>query len=550
MIAKPAAMPGICGARKARPPASSVNSSSGHRRLSRIALGMVLGQRGARLGARRAGARSAGWSRRAGRGAGRSARRPPTSRRRSAASVCSELGAGGEHGDDAPSAVAAPALSSTVVLRKSTKRTRVYSSASSSPRTPLGAVDRQVGLARQLGRRFVGADRHAERALAASPDCDERAQAAEGVEVGGVVADVQRRASTGAPRSSVGDAEALVERDRRAHLEHLAAPVHGEALAPRRARRSPAPPRSAASSSGAPRQWKAAIASLSSLRTRSALVLGRVGARGELAHARRPRRELGVDLGAGRAGAQQLAAVVADVGDRADRDDLARGRGAAAADAADDAGSAWRSRSAACAWPRARARRRRGGRSARACRRCRAGPPRGRDRSGAARAPPRAWQRGTRRLVWRAWWPTRPLARVLAERASSATAPLKLVAIGTAAGLFSGLFGVGGGSVIVPLLVLWLGYERARGDRTSLAAIVFIAGFAAAVQGAVRQRARARRGARRGAGGRRRADRHVAAAAPARPRRSRCCSPPCWWPAPSSWCCGDRRDRDRRSPAA
>ena len=56
------------------------------------------------------------------------------------------------------------------------------------------------------------------------------------------------------------------------------------------------------------------------------LVLGRVRARGELAHARGPRRELGVDLGAGRARAQQLAAVVADVGDRPDRDDLARGR--------------------------------------------------------------------------------------------------------------------------------------------------------------------------------------------------------------------------------
>jgi uncharacterized membrane protein YfcA len=56
--------------------------------------------------------------------------------------------------------------------------------------------------------------------------------------------------------------------------------------------------------------------------------------------------------------------------------------------------------------------------------------------------------------------------------------------IGTLAGLFSGLFGVGGGSVIVPLLVLWLGYEERSATATSLAAIVFIAGFAAAVQGA------------------------------------------------------------------
>ncbi len=60
---------------------------------------------------------------------------------------------------------------------------------------------------------------------------------------------------------------------------------------------------------------------------------------------------------------------------------------------------------------------------------------------------------------------------------------LKLAAIGTAAGLFSGLFGVGGGSVIVPLLVLWLGYDARAATATSLAAIIFIAAFAAAVQG-------------------------------------------------------------------
>jgi uncharacterized protein len=60
---------------------------------------------------------------------------------------------------------------------------------------------------------------------------------------------------------------------------------------------------------------------------------------------------------------------------------------------------------------------------------------------------------------------------------------LKLIAIGTLAGLFSGLFGVGGGSVIVPLLVLWLGYGERAATATSLAAIVFIAAFAAATQG-------------------------------------------------------------------
>jgi uncharacterized membrane protein YfcA len=80
----------------------------------------------------------------------------------------------------------------------------------------------------------------------------------------------------------------------------------------------------------------------------------------------------------------------------------------------------------------------------------------------------------------------RGLAHMMAERpvpASSSARTLKLAAIGTAAGLFSGLFGVGGGTVIVPLLVLWLGYGEHEATGTSLAAIVFIAAFAAAVQG-------------------------------------------------------------------
>jgi hypothetical protein len=73
---------------------------------------------------------------------------------------------------------------------------------------------------------------------------------------------------------------------------------------------------------------------------------------------------------------------------------------------------------------------------------------------------------------------------VLAERAgaSGVSRALKLAAIGTAAGVFSGLFGVGGGSVIVPLLVLWLGYDERRATATSLAAIVLVAAFAAATQ--------------------------------------------------------------------
>jgi uncharacterized membrane protein YfcA len=59
---------------------------------------------------------------------------------------------------------------------------------------------------------------------------------------------------------------------------------------------------------------------------------------------------------------------------------------------------------------------------------------------------------------------------------------LALAVTGTAAGLFSGLFGVGGGTVIVPLLVLWLGFGEREATGTSLGAIVIIAGAAAITQ--------------------------------------------------------------------
>ncbi len=49
--------------------------------------------------------------------------------------------------------------------------------------------------------------------------------------------------------------------------------------------------------------------------------------------------------------------------------------------------------------------------------------------------------------------------------------PLKLVVIGLVAGLFSALFGVGGGIVIVPLLILLVGFEGKVATGTSLAAI-------------------------------------------------------------------------------
>src|SRR5262249_21253538 len=62
---------------------------------------------------------------------------------------------------------------------------------------------------------------------------------------------------------------------------------------------------------------------------------------------------------------------------------------------------------------------------------------------------------------------------------------LKLAAIGTLAGLFSGLFGVGGGTVIVPLLILWFGYGERLAAGPSLAAIVLIGALGALAQGGI-----------------------------------------------------------------
>jgi hypothetical protein len=59
----------------------------------------------------------------------------------------------------------------------------------------------------------------------------------------------------------------------------------------------------------------------------------------------------------------------------------------------------------------------------------------------------------------------------------------RLAVIATAAGAFSALFGVGGGTVIVPLLIFWLAYGEREATGTSLAAIVIIAALAAAGQG-------------------------------------------------------------------
>lgn len=60
---------------------------------------------------------------------------------------------------------------------------------------------------------------------------------------------------------------------------------------------------------------------------------------------------------------------------------------------------------------------------------------------------------------------------------------MRLVLIGLVAGFFSALFGVGGGIVIVPLLLLFTRFEERASMATSLAAIGLIALVGAATYG-------------------------------------------------------------------
>ena len=64
--------------------------------------------------------------------------------------------------------------------------------------------------------------------------------------------------------------------------------------------------------------------------------------------------------------------------------------------------------------------------------------------------------------------------------ALSRTFVLKLSAVGFVAGVLSGLLGVGGGIVIVPMLVLVAGFTQHQSHATSLVAVIPITAVAAA----------------------------------------------------------------------
>lgn len=59
---------------------------------------------------------------------------------------------------------------------------------------------------------------------------------------------------------------------------------------------------------------------------------------------------------------------------------------------------------------------------------------------------------------------------------------LFLVVVGLGAGVAAGLFGVGGGIVIVPALVYWLGFSQHRATGTSLAVLLPPVGLGAVME--------------------------------------------------------------------
>lgn len=71
------------------------------------------------------------------------------------------------------------------------------------------------------------------------------------------------------------------------------------------------------------------------------------------------------------------------------------------------------------------------------------------------------------------------MPRVLDGYTRPVTVPAsRAVALGLIAGLVGGLFGIGGGVIVVPGLVLGLGFDQHRASGTSVATIVASAGAA------------------------------------------------------------------------
>jgi len=69
------------------------------------------------------------------------------------------------------------------------------------------------------------------------------------------------------------------------------------------------------------------------------------------------------------------------------------------------------------------------------------------------------------------------------ESSAVRPSPVLLTGIGVGAGVLSGLFGVGGGIILVPAMVLLAGMAQQRASATSLASIVPIAAVGAIIFG-------------------------------------------------------------------
>lgn len=63
-----------------------------------------------------------------------------------------------------------------------------------------------------------------------------------------------------------------------------------------------------------------------------------------------------------------------------------------------------------------------------------------------------------------------------------ASSLFQLIAVGSTAGIVSGMFGIGGGILIVPALVFWLGYSQHRATGTSLAILLPPIGLAGVLE--------------------------------------------------------------------
>lgn len=58
----------------------------------------------------------------------------------------------------------------------------------------------------------------------------------------------------------------------------------------------------------------------------------------------------------------------------------------------------------------------------------------------------------------------------------------QLLSLGLFAGLLAGMFGIGGGAIMVPVLMLWIGFNLKTAIGTSLAALLFPFGILGAIE--------------------------------------------------------------------